>query len=51
MKAQIGVIGGSGMYSMPGFEAHEEARIGTPWGAPSRASDFASVATAPLEAA
>ncbi|MEK7409151.1 MAG: S-methyl-5'-thioadenosine phosphorylase [Acidobacteriota bacterium] len=35
MKAQIGVIGGSGMYSMPGFEAHEEARIDTPWGAPS----------------
>ena len=35
MKAQIGIIGGSGLYSMPGFEAHEEAAIQTPWGPPS----------------
>ena len=31
----IGIIGGSGLYSMPGFEAHEERVIDTPWGAPS----------------
>jgi len=31
----IGIIGGSGLYSMPGFEAQEEAAIQTPWGTPS----------------
>ena len=35
MKAEIGIIGGSGLYSMPGFEAREEAHIETPFGAPS----------------
>ena len=35
MKAKIGIIGGSGLYSMPGFEAHEEVAIETPWGNPS----------------
>jgi 5'-methylthioadenosine phosphorylase len=35
MKAKIGIIGGSGLYSMPGFAAHEEAVIETPWGLPS----------------
>jgi len=36
-KPTIGIIGGSGLYSMPGFEAHEERKIDTPWGAPSDA--------------
>ncbi len=35
MKAEIGIIGGSGLYHMPGFEAQEEANITTPFGAPS----------------
>ena len=35
MKAEIGIIGGSGLYSMPGFEAREEAAIETPFGSPS----------------
>jgi 5'-methylthioadenosine phosphorylase len=35
MKPTIGIIGGSGLYSMPGFEAQEERTIDTPWGAPS----------------
>ena len=35
LKAEIGIIGGSGLYSMPGFEAQEEADIETPFGAPS----------------
>ena len=35
MKAEIGIIGGSGLYSMPGFEQQEEARIVTPFGDPS----------------
>jgi 5'-methylthioadenosine phosphorylase len=37
MKPSIGIIGGSGLYSMPGFEAEEERRIDTPWGSPSDA--------------
>jgi 5'-methylthioadenosine phosphorylase len=32
VKAQIGIIGGSGLYSMPGFDAQEEAIIQTPFG-------------------
>ncbi len=35
MKPTIGIIGGSGLYSMPGFEAQEEVRLDTPWGSPS----------------
>jgi len=35
LKAEIGIIGGSGLYSMPGFEAQEEANIETPFGRPS----------------
>jgi 5'-methylthioadenosine phosphorylase len=37
MKPTIGIIGGSGLYSMPGFEAHEERRLDTPFGSPSDA--------------
>jgi 5'-methylthioadenosine phosphorylase len=36
-KAEIGIIGGSGLYSMPGFEAHEEIGLSTPFGEPSGA--------------
>jgi 5'-methylthioadenosine phosphorylase len=35
LKAEIGIIGGSGLYSMPGFETQEEATIETPFGRPS----------------
>jgi 5'-methylthioadenosine phosphorylase len=35
MKPTIGILGGSGLYSMPGFEAHEDAVVSTPWGFPS----------------
>ncbi len=34
-KATIGIIGGSGLYAMPGFEAHKEVRLETPFGDPS----------------
>ena len=37
MNPKIGIIGGSGLYSMPGFEAQEERKMDTPWGAPSDA--------------
>ena len=33
--SRIGIIGGSGLYSMPGFEVEEEISISTPWGDPS----------------
>jgi 5'-methylthioadenosine phosphorylase len=36
-KAEIGVIGGSGLYAMPGFDAQQEVRLATPFGAPSDA--------------
>src|SRR5205823_4105069 len=32
VKAEIGIIGGSGLYAMPGFEAQEEVHIETPFG-------------------
>jgi 5'-methylthioadenosine phosphorylase len=36
-KAEIGIIGGSGLYSMPGLSDIREERIDTPFGAPSDA--------------
>jgi 5'-methylthioadenosine phosphorylase len=36
-RAEIGIIGGSGFYSMPGFEAREELHLKTPFGDPSDA--------------
>ena len=35
MTASIGIIGGSGLYSMPGFTAQEEIAVETPFGSPS----------------
>ena len=35
MNPKIGIIGGSGLYSMPGFEVKEEVLHGSPWGDPS----------------
>jgi 5'-methylthioadenosine phosphorylase len=34
-QATIGIIGGSGLYAMPGFAAQEEKRLETPFGDPS----------------
>ena len=34
-QAEIGIIGGSGLYTMPGLSAVHEARIETPFGEPS----------------
>jgi len=36
-KAEIGIIGGSGLYAMQGFEAREEVHLKTPFGDPSDA--------------
>jgi 5'-methylthioadenosine phosphorylase len=35
VQAQIGVIGGSGLYALPGLEQVEEISVETPWGSPS----------------
>ena len=35
MKVDVGIIGGSGLYSMPGFEAEQELMLESPWGMPS----------------
>jgi 5'-methylthioadenosine phosphorylase len=35
LNIEIGIIGGSGLYHMPGFEAQEEVVVETPFGAPS----------------
>ncbi len=34
-QAEIGIIGGSGLYSMPGFTNQQELRVETPFGDPS----------------
>ncbi|MCT4656236.1 MAG: S-methyl-5'-thioadenosine phosphorylase [Cohaesibacter sp.] len=36
-KAVLGIIGGSGLYDLPGFEAGEWVAIESPWGEPSDA--------------
>src|SRR5918993_1204103 len=36
-KAVLGVIGGSGVYDLPGLEAVREERLASPWGEPSDA--------------
>jgi 5'-methylthioadenosine phosphorylase len=35
LQATIGIVGGSGLYTMPGFEAQEEVAVETPFGPPS----------------
>jgi 5'-methylthioadenosine phosphorylase len=34
-EVEIGIIGGSGLYSMPGFTNVREQRVATPFGDPS----------------
>lgn len=36
-QAEIGIIGGSGLYSMPGLTGVHEERVSTPFGEPSDA--------------
>ncbi|MFY9647958.1 MAG: S-methyl-5'-thioadenosine phosphorylase [Terriglobales bacterium] len=39
-QAEIGIIGGSGLYQMPGFKDAQEVRLQTPFGDPSDAYDL-----------
>ena len=41
--AIVGVIGGSGVYDLPGLENIREENIETPWGAPSEALRFGTI--------
>ena len=39
-KAVVGIIGGSGVYDLPGLNIEREERVSTPWGEPSDALRF-----------
>ena len=42
-KALVGIIGGSGVYHLPGLEDEREERVSTPWGEPSDALRFGRI--------
>src|SRR3712207_5993513 len=42
-RAVLGVIGGSGVYDLPGLEDVREERIASPWGEPSEALRFGRI--------
>jgi 5'-methylthioadenosine phosphorylase len=42
-RAMVGVIGGSGVYHLPGLENIREERVFTPWGEPSDALHFGEI--------
>jgi purine nucleoside phosphorylase len=46
-KALIGIIGGSGIYDLPGLQDLREERVKTPWGAAIASRHQASI-TAPI---
>jgi 5'-methylthioadenosine phosphorylase len=39
-RTVLGIVGGSGLYAMPGLEQRREERIASPWGEPSDALRF-----------
>jgi 5'-methylthioadenosine phosphorylase len=43
MKARLGIIGGSGLYDLPGLTDRREETVATPWGAPSAALRFGRI--------
>ena len=43
VKSVVGIIGGSGIYDLPGLADVREARVATPWGEPSDALRFGTV--------
>ena len=47
-KAVLGVIGGSGIYDLPGLERVREERVATPWGEPSAPLRVGEVAGLPV---
>ncbi len=47
-KAVLGIIGGSGIYDLPGLENVREERIKSPWGEPSGALRIGEIAGLPI---
>src|SRR5690242_3284973 len=47
-KAVLGIIGGSGIYDLPGLENVREERITSPWGEPSAALRVGEIAGLPV---
>ncbi|HEU5017823.1 MAG TPA: S-methyl-5'-thioadenosine phosphorylase [Pseudolabrys sp.] len=47
-KSVLGVIGGSGIYDLPGLENVREERIASPWGEPSGALRIGEIAGLPV---
>lgn len=47
-RAVLGIIGGSGIYDLPGLENVREERIGSPWGEPSGALKRGEIAGLPV---
>ncbi|RMF02057.1 MAG: S-methyl-5'-thioadenosine phosphorylase [Alphaproteobacteria bacterium] len=47
-KSVLGIIGGSGIYDLPGLENVRTRRIHTPWGEPSDELGFGEIAGLPL---
>ena len=47
-KAVLGIIGGSGLYDLPGLENVREKRIESPWGEPSAALRIGEIAGLPI---
>src|SRR5450432_934614 len=47
-KAVLGIIGGSGIYDLPGLENVREQRMASPWGEPSGALRIGNIAGLPI---
>jgi 5'-methylthioadenosine phosphorylase len=47
-KTILGIIGGSGIYDLPGLEGVREERIASPWGEPSAALRIGTIAGLPI---
>jgi 5'-methylthioadenosine phosphorylase len=47
-RSVLGIIGGSGIYDLPGLTNVREQRIETPWGEPSAAVRFGEIAGLPI---
>jgi 5'-methylthioadenosine phosphorylase len=47
-RAVLGVIGGSGVYDLPGLEEVREERIASPWGEPSDALRIGRIGSTPV---
>jgi 5'-methylthioadenosine phosphorylase len=47
-KAVLGIIGGSGIYDLPGLEGVHERRVASPWGEPSAALRIGEIAGLPV---